>query len=402
MEFLGEYDCVILGEHPAGLWSALHLASLDKKVLVLPLDSLPGMSSLPRKVALDFGWTPEECDRGGDLLQILTPERRFRIPPSREDLEREYEFQFGELPGHAASISNEIVRGLAHYSRGSETGPVIGQEWEAWTKLCLGTVYFEREPGYVIRRMLRQLSGRGVHISRVGALKQIFLDRGTLVGVQLSGSSKMIAARAGLLSAHVDHLKSFMTERVSIESDPQGWRFSMRLSCNPAALPVGTGSRMLYVQKDAPILEIHQTRPGDFSLSTQLPLGEESFDRGFQRRLCERMMKVCQEIFPDIEYNLQILVPELRDPERTEKVELPAIFPFHSVEEVPFDRLVYGASRGLGHVTPVGNLYLVGPEANPRQGIWGAFEAAILSLEAMARKNQTVTGKPPTPPSIHG
>ena len=159
---------------------------------------------------------------------------------------------------------------------------------------------------------------------------------------------------------------------------------------------------MLYVQKDAPILEIHQTRPGDFTLSTQLPLGEESFDRSFQRRLCERMLRVCQEVFPDLEYNLQILVPELRDPERAEKQELPGLFPFQSGDEVPRDRLVYGASRGLGHSTPVGNLFLVGSESSPRRGLWGAFEAATHAMDALTRKDPSGIGKSPPSLSIQG
>ena len=37
MDFLNHYDFVILGEHPAGLWAARHLLSLEKKVLILPL-----------------------------------------------------------------------------------------------------------------------------------------------------------------------------------------------------------------------------------------------------------------------------------------------------------------------------------------------------------------------------
>lgn len=393
MELLGEYDCVFLGEHPAGLWTALQLADLDKKILILPLDSTESLSSLPRQVALDFGWIEEDWDRGNDGLQILTPERRFRIPTTLEGFEREYEFQFGDLPGSSSDVSNEIVRGLAYYARGSETGPVIGQEWKAWASLCLNTVHFEKEPGHVVRRMLRQLSSRGVHIARAGALKQIFLDRGNLVGVQLAGSSRMIATKTGFFCTHLDYLKTFMTEKIPVASDPQGWRFSMRFSCNPNSLPVGLGSRMLYVGRGAPILEIRQARPGEFILSTQLPLGDESFDRGYQRRLCERMLRVCQNIIPDLEYNLQVLVPELRDPDRAEKSELPKLFPFQAGHEVPCDRLVYGASRGLGSQSPVGHAFLVGAEANPRQGMWGAFQSAAASLEAYSKKDPALAGR---------
>ncbi len=395
MDFLSEYDCVILGEHPAGLWAALHLVDLDKRILVLPLDSVESVRSLPRQVALDFGWTEEDWSRGDDVLQILTPDRRFNVPSTLEELEKEYEFQFGTPPGRAGEVSNEIVRGLAYFARGSETGPVIGQEWLRWASLCLETVHFDKEPGYVVRRMLRQLSSRGVHVAGAGALKQVFLDRGNLVGVQLSGSSRMIATRAGFICSHVDHLKSFMTEPVDLASDPQGWKFSMRFSCNSSALPRGLGSRLLFVARGAPVLEIQQTRPGEFNLSTQLPLGDESFDRGYQRRLCERMLRVCQEIIPDLEYNLQLLTPELRDPDRAEKVDLPRMYPFAAGHEVPWDRLIYGASRGLGFSAPLGNVFVVNSEADPRHGLWGAFQAAVSSLESYTKKDPTLANRAP-------
>lgn len=393
MELFGEYDCVVLGEHPAGLWAALHLADLDQRVLVLPLDPESGPNALPRQVALDFGWTPDDWDRGPDLLQILTPERRFRIGPTMDAFLEEYEFQFGGSPDHSSNVSNELVRGLAFYARGSETGPVIGSEWKAWAGACLDTVYFEKDPGYVVHKMLRQLSARGVHIAKPGALRQIFVDRGNLVGVQLAGSSRMIAARFGFLCTQIERLRSLMTEPQPWFSDPQGWKFSMKLSCNPSALPVGLGSRMLYVQGGAPILEIHQTQRGEFRLTTQLPLVDESFDRGYQRRLCERMIRVCQEVIPDLEYNLQMLSPELRDPERAEKHDLPRMHPFQAAHEVPWGHLVFGASRGLGHTTPVGNLFLLGDEAHPRQGLWGAFQAAVASLDALAKKDPRQVGR---------
>ncbi|NDF16327.1 hypothetical protein EB061_13600, partial [bacterium] len=103
MEFSSQYDFIILGEHPAGLWAARHLLALEKKVLILPLGRDPGSNVAPRKVMTDFGWT--DFERGEDHLQILTPERRFRLGSSEESLAREYEFQFGEKPGGARGWS---------------------------------------------------------------------------------------------------------------------------------------------------------------------------------------------------------------------------------------------------------------------------------------------------------
>ena len=387
MEFSSHYDFVVLGEHPAGLWTALRLLDLDKKVMILPLGHDSGLNAVPRVVLRDFGWNEvAEAVRDSGPIQIITPERRFRVGTTIDDLETEFEFQFGAKP--SGEISPEILRGLAYISRGAENGPVFAEDWALWAHRALDTVYLERENGYLVQKMLGVLREKGAHISRKGQLKQIFVDKKSLVGVQLDGTAQMISAGAGMMSANYDHVKALINDSLPSASEPIGWNFEMSFECAVSALPMGLSGRMLYVQPGAPILEILQPMQGQFLLKTPLPMTPESLDRSYQRRLCERMIKVCERIIPDLEYNLRRVIPDLRDPERTESVDLPRIFPFDDPHRIPLGRLFYGSSRSLSHQSSIQNLFIVSEESHPRAGLRGAFQAAVQVFESLNKRDQ--------------
>jgi hypothetical protein len=387
MEFSGEYDFVVLGEHPAGLWAALRLLQLERKVLVLPFGRDSGLNVLPKVVLRDFGWEGAEwLAAPADPIQILTPERRFRVGGTAAEVDAEYEFQFGTLPGE--SPSPEILRGLAYLARGSETGPVFSADWKLWVQRAIDAVYVEKEPGFLIRNMLRHLASLGAHVAKTGQLKQVFVDKKALVGVQLEGTSRMISTRSGLICSHYDFVKSHLNETLPALSEPIGWNLEMKFECAPSSRPSGLSRRMVYVETGAPVLEIIQPSPGYFNLRTPLPLSGFTMSRGYQRRLCERMIKVCERIIPDLEYNLRRVVPDLRDPEKTESVDLPMLYPFESVTEVPAGRLFFSASKSLGCLSPVQNLYIASEESYPRVGFRGAYQAAIQFFESLNKRDQ--------------
>jgi hypothetical protein len=386
MEFSSHYDFVVFGEHPAGLWAALQLLEREKRVLILPLGKDSGLNAAPRSVFLDFGIPEINSSDAQNPTQILTPEKRFKIGSTLEEIESEYEFQFGEKPG--AQPSNEILRGLAYLARGAETGPVFSEDWKLWAQRALDTVYLEKDPGFLVRAMMRHLSEKGAHITKTGLLRQIFVDKNSLVGIQLEGASRMISARAGLVCVNYDYVKGFLNETLPARSEPIGWRFDMRFECSASALPAGLTSRMLYVESGAPILEILQESPGSFHLRTPLPLSEQSLGRSFQRRLCERMIKVCEGIIPDLEYNLRRVIPDLRDPEKTESIDLPRLFPFDDPHRIPLHHLFYSSNRNLGHQSPVQNLFVVSEESDPRSGLRGAYQAAIQMFESLNKREQ--------------
>jgi len=387
MEFSSHYDFVILGEHPAGLWAARHLLELEKKVLILPLEKDSGLNAAPRRVFQDFGWNETDwVDRRTDPIQILTPERRFRLGQNAEEVEAEYQFQFGERPG--SQPDPEILRGLAYLARGAETGPTFSEDWKLWVKRATDAIYLEKEPGYLSRRMLRNLMDQGAHVAKPGQLKQIFIDKKTLVGVQLEGTSKMISTKSGLICSHFDFVKSLMSESFPSLSEPIGWNFEMRFECAQSSLPKGLSNRMVYIEARAPILEILQEVPGHFHLRTPLPILESTFGRSFQRRLCERMIKVCERIIPDLEYNLRRVTPDLRDPEKTESVDLPMLYPFQDLHRIPLNRVFYSSSRTLGSQSPVANLFMASDESHPRSGFFGAYQAVIQAFETLNKREQ--------------
>jgi len=387
MEFSGPFDFVIFGEHPAGLWVAKRLLSLEKKVLVLPLGKDGGLNSVPRSVIQDFGWTEEFLKQDvADPVQILTRDRRFRVGRSLEELNEEYRFQFGEAPG--VNPSPEILRGLAYLSRGADTGPCFSEDWESWCLRALDTVHLDHERGYLVKQMLHSLAESGAQIARPSQLKQIFIDKKSLVGVQLEGTSKIIPVNAGVIASHYDLVKSLMNDSGPSLSDPMGWTFDLGFECAPSSLPKGLSKRMLYLEPGAPVLEILHEIPGRFQLRTPLPFSDKSLNRSFQRRLCERMIQVCERIIPDLEYNLRRVSPNLRDPEKTETVDLPARFPFEDLHRVPLERVFYGAGRNLGFQSPFANLFIVSEESNPSLGLRGAYQAALQTFEALNKRDQ--------------
>ncbi len=389
MELANDYDFVVLGEHPAGLWAARHFLSLDQKVLILPLGTHSGLNALPRKVAEDFGFsTLDFVNRDEDPIQLLIPGHRFKLGSSLDRLREEYHFHFGHDFSDHELPNSELLRGLLYVSKGSEPGPALPEDWKELAEQVLETVYFEKEPGYLTRIMMKKLAELGAHVAKPGQLKQIFLDRKAFVGVQLVGTSKMIAARNAFACSHFGYLKGFMNEAVDLQSKPMGWNFDIRFECSVDALPVGMSTRMIYIEKDAPILEIIQERPGSFRLRTALPLQDHALERGEERRLAERMLKVCERLIPDLEYNLKWVSPDLRDPERVEAVDLPALYPFQDLNRIPLDRLCYGVGSALGFQCPVSGLYVVSDESSPKSGIWGGYNAVLQALDAIAKKDQ--------------
>jgi hypothetical protein len=376
MEFSSSYDYVILGEHPAGLWAARRLLTMEKKVLILPLGKDSGINALPKRVASDFGWTEQDwVDRGADSIQILTRDRRFKLGQSIQDFESEFKFQFGSPWSKDSTLPLDLVRGLAYLGRGAETGPVFSSEAGFWIKRAFDTLYFEKEYGHLTRRMIRHLLELGAHVAKPRQLKQVFVDKNVLVGVQLLGNSRMISTKAGLVCAHYDYVKGYLSETTPALSQPLGWYFDVKFECSTSVIPAGLTNRMVYVEDGAPILEITQEGKGFFHLRTPLPLHEETLSRGFQRRLAERMLKVCEKLIPDLEYNLIRVSPDVTDPDKAESLDLPRLYPFEDLIRVPIEKLFYGGGNGLGFQSSFVNLYLANEESNPREGLWGAYHS---------------------------
>ncbi len=389
MELSHSYDFVILGEHPAGLWAAKQLLSLGQRVLIIPMGFDRGANVLPRSVAAAFQ-IPESdySSRESNPIQILAGGKRVRVSPTQAEFQDEIHFNYG-APLKAGEVpKTDLLRGLAYLVRGAETGPSLPDDWALISSQLFDTVYFEKEKGWLNRFMLQSLKAQGASIAPLRSLKQVFVDRKSLVGVQLAGTSKMIAVKACFLNAQVEILNTFFNERLSLKSAPISWNFEIVFECGLDFLPVGLTTKMIYVEKDAPILEVNHETPGRFRLKTSLPLSISSMDRGEQRRLAERMLRVAENLLPDLSYNIKKVTPDLRDPDRAMSIELPGLYPFQELKRIPADLLNYGAGSTLGFQTPVQNLFISNEEVYPKLGIWSGYQAVTQALDQFGKREQ--------------
>ena len=389
MELSHEYDYVILGEHPAGLWAAKHLLTLGQKVLIIPMGLDRGLNVAPRSVANSFQ-IPEHdyTNRESNPIQIIAGGKRVRIPPKMGEFQQEVHFNYGAPLKNGESPKTDLLRGLSYLVHGAETGPLFPDDWNLISTQLFDTIYFEKEKGWLNRFLLQSLKAQGASIAPHRSLKQVFVDRKALVGVQLAGTSKMIAAKACFLNSQAEALNSFFNEKLSLKSAPISWNFEIAFECGIDFLPVGLTTKLIYVEKDAPILEINHESPGRFRLKTSLPLTLTSLDRGEQRRLAERMLRVAEGLLPDLSYNIRKVTPDLRDPDRSMAVELPALYPFQDLKRIPVDLLNYGAGSSLGFQTAVQNLFITNEEVFPKLGIWGGYQAVIQALEQYGKREQ--------------
>ncbi len=370
-------DCIIIGESPGGLWGAKQLLEKGMKVLILPTGTSRIIQALPKKIVDEFEIPVRYfIDREAFPLQVITRNRRFRVFPDEQSFKAEYQFNYGREFNPNTPPEADLYRGLAYWQKGAEAGPLFPDEWPLIQSRLIETIHFDRAPGLVEQWMLSYLEKKGATIAPPHRLKQIFVDKNKMVGVQLSETSKMIPAKSVWINTHFDYVNQFINEPLPMKSRPMAWVFEVQVECAIDFLPVGCTDRMVYIEAGAPPLEIEQESPGSFRLRTLFPMEEGSLDRGNQWRLATRMLRVMGGLFPDLEYNLKHSTPDLRDAEQAQKTELPALYPFDELRKIPSHLLCFGSDAGLGFQTPVSGLMITNSEAFPRQGIWGGFEAA--------------------------
>ena len=393
---------MVFGTHPAALWAAGHLLSFEKKVLLIPLadPGNAGIRAIPRGVLDAFH--PGESARAGMTpvpVQILTSSRRFKIGDSPEAMARERVFQFGSSrkPGD----DPELMRGLRHVSGVCAPGFRTAWSWEESVRTVLSLVQLDPSRADPARMMVEALVERGAHLAKPGQLRRIFVDQNTFVGVQLGDRSKMISALAGFNGARSETLAPLMSEGGGAPPAAAGWWFEMRFECEASAVPAGVTRRMIHVEGEAPVLEFHREGEGVFVMRTVLPLDEASLDRGFQRRLCERMMKVASRIIPDLEYNVRKMVPDLRDVERAERFELPSLFPYRSPGDIPAARKLAGKPSEGGVRQGLVNLHSINDEVLPEQGVPGPYRSVIEWFETQSKKRDPMMSIPPLPSRVH-
>jgi hypothetical protein len=386
------YDFIIIGDHPSALWGARLLLEKGLKVLVIPMGTDRARNFAPR-----FALEGLEIDEGSwlkrefDPIQILTPERRFRVFGSADALAEECKFVFGKSIADFSALDRQWVRGMAYLKRGSETDEVNADDWKTICASVNDLIYFHKEKGWLRKQFFSQIEKLGGHVlnrDRLGdQLQRIFVEKKAFVGVQIEGSSSMITADRVLIACNWNLVQTLMSESAETLSQPAGWIFELKLKISEEAIPDGLTSQMLWVQNGAPPIEIDHMGKGEFSLRTVLPYKEFTFDRVEQRKISQRLVKVMEKIVPDLEYNLNRVYPDIRDPERVEQVDLVELYPFHALAQIPSSMLVY-SMPGLGHFSGIQGIHFAYEEAYPRQGEWGAYRAVELSIQAWAKGSQ--------------
>jgi hypothetical protein len=382
-ELYPQYDFIILGDHPAALWGAQFLLKQGLKVLVLPIAQPQNRNFAPKFVLESFG-IPVPVQ---GPAQIVTEKKRFRVLPTLEELKEEYFFNFGKTLQPGDLLETEIGRGLAYLTRGSETGPVIPEDWQQAFTRVNEMVYLDEPDGWLQRQMLNKLSDEGAHVLPAGRVLRIFVEKKVFVGVQVEDSSSIISAQHVLFGVNWNLITPYLSEASDVKSNPLGWMFELNLQVEPEALPLGLSHYMLYLQNGAPAIEIHHQKKGQFNVQTLLPYNEASLSHREQRRIAQRIFRVLAQLIPDLEYNLKRIQPDLRDPERTEQVELAKLFPYSTLDQIPAHRLRYGAP-GLGHKSAFTGMTLAYEEAYPRLGELGAYQAVQFAVQEWAKPLQ--------------
>ena len=229
MTDMDNQDCIIIGESPGGLWGAKQLLDKGQKVWILPTGTTSVVQALPQKIVEEFESPARyRVDRELNPLQVLTQTRRFRVFPEPASFAAEYRFNYGRDFSEVIPPEVDLLRGLAFWQKGSEAGPVFPDEWPLIQSRLRDTIHFDRVPGFVEQWMLSYLEKKGATIASPHRLKQVFVDKNRVVGVQLSDTSKMIPAKSVWINTHFDFVNRFLNEPLTIKSRPMAWIFEVR------------------------------------------------------------------------------------------------------------------------------------------------------------------------------
>jgi hypothetical protein len=265
------------------------------------------------------------------------------------------------------------------------------------------------------REVLLNMAKRlGVHVPAKTECRRIFIERGRFAGVQITSRGSMISAGGGILGCSLNRAYSKATytgrnwfHQGKKPPTPLGWKFTLALTVHKEAIPPGMLSRVVWKEKDAPVLELEVVNPADYQMPdgdnrvlyirTVMPYTLESLKIQFQRLLSARMLRQATEILPFLEFHMTRLYPDFRLVKEAEagnqaeiRMDLPSnelseIYQFASLEEIPDNLLVYGG-KGLGSTTGVDGLFIASEESYPSLGSFGGVVAALESTAWLAHR----------------
>lgn len=241
------------------------------------------------------------------------------------------------------------------------------------------------------RELLLRVSRRlGAHVPDKLECRRLFVESGRLVGVQVANRGNVIGAGGAIASGLLSHLRSDLSvsgrtwpQRLRRSATPKGWRFTLALTVRRDAIPPGMGSRLVWSEPGAPVLEVHLASPADYGVSdaanrylflrSWLPFSEGSLRPEYQRVIAARMFRQATELLPFLESHVVRMFPDIR----LEGIEQFAeAYPYADLSQIP-ENLVSVEGPGVDSRSGVEGLFLSSAEVYPHLGTMAAPVAAL-------------------------
>jgi phytoene dehydrogenase-like protein len=299
------------------------------------------------------------------------------------------------------SGKGEILRSAIWNAFSSGQGPDLGVErWLNLASLSPVSAGFRGGLGQFREHLKNLAMQNGAHVPEGLRARRIFIEEGRLVGVQLQSRGSVIGAQGGVVGCALDQIQ----EQASVSGRswlrrfreaPQAtsWRFTLALTVEADAVPVGAATRMIWSEAGAPPLEIEVVDPLDRGISqsrhriiflrTLVPFSPESLAPAYQRRIAGRMFRQLTEVMPFLEFHVVRIYPDFRDDSDD---DFRGAHPFSTLVEVPVN-LRAGLRSGLGTRTGIEGLFVVSPEAFPELGSLGTAFAALEATAWIAHRS---------------
>lgn len=370
------YDAVIAGPNLMGVWAALKMAEAGQRILLLGSESncKPFISSRNGQL-IDFDHRlilQELAQEDGARslsdaqFQIVTSKARNRLDET-------------------SGLDADAIRGLNYLYRGHDARLLLASEIPTAQTLVQGLGLLPIGKFRLCDTWMKKAESLGVTVLRNSSISRVFLEKQHLVGIQVEGDGKMVSTRKLLASGDLSILASQIHQTASSASAhkkripmPLGWRFSIGLSVREEAIPAGAPQSFLISMANAPTIEVEWSSPAVYGLSdagqrlifirTALPLQQQTLDREYQRKIAQRLLAALAEVFPFLEYNLIRMLPDVRDHEQAEQIDLPEAYPFQEVSQIPYELLLWPPMDTKQWVSS--SIWPIGPQVEEDGGVW--------------------------------
>jgi len=222
-------DFLFRGAHPAFFWAASLLKQKGKSVAILPEPGAHSWELFPSEVLGMLGIEGLKTDRDQNPIQILTKKCRFGIFNDLDFTKKDFSFCTGDSP------APELNRGLSFYAKGSDYPAVFGENSSDLLIDAHRMEHFDLPAKIIQTKAIEHLKSIGVH----------FLTD--------------------------DHNLPIAEQTIVLDiSRAQVFRTRFEFTVPRKNLPVGATNRMLFVEKNSPLIELNY-RDGILQFRTLLP-----------------------------------------------------------------------------------------------------------------------------------